>query len=155
MELDRLDREILNRIQGDFPVSTDPYGDIGRPLGIGGAEALARVRSLVERGVVRKVGPFFDAKRMGYRSTLCAANVDPGRLGEIASVINAFPEVTHNYLREGSPNLWFTVIAPTDGAIEEIISDISERASIGPIHNLPARKMFKVKVDLKVEEKGG
>ncbi|MDP2689669.1 MAG: Lrp/AsnC family transcriptional regulator [Deltaproteobacteria bacterium] len=155
MELDRLDREILNRIQGDFPVSTDPYGDIGRPLGLSGAEALACVRSLVERGVVRKVGPFFDAKRMGYRSTLCAVNVDPGKIGEIAAVINAFPEVTHNYLREGSPNLWFTVIAPTDGAIGEIISDISERASIGPIRNLPARKMFKVKVDLKVEEKGG
>lgn len=151
-ELDSIDKAILNRIQGEFPISADPYGDIGREAGISGEEAHERVLSLIERKIVRKVGPFFDAKKMGYRSTLCAVDVPADKLEETASVINGFAEVTHNYLREGRPNVWFTVIAESGDAIEKILSDISERAGVGPIRNLPAEKMYKVKVDLKIKD---
>lgn len=148
--MDAIDREILNRIQGDFPVSADPYGDIGKGVGISGAEALARVRKLKDEGVIRKVGPFFDAKKMGHRSTLCAVDVPEEKIEETAEVISSYVEVTHNYLREGHPNIWFTVIAENEGEIERILSEISGKASVGPIHNLPARRMFKIKVDLKL-----
>lgn len=151
MELDDLDRRILNRIQGDFPISADPYGEIGESAGCSGAEALARVTSLVQKGVIRKVGPFFDAKKMGYGSTLCAVNVPADKMDEAVGVINSYPHVTHNYLRGGEPNVWFTVIAESREAIKNILAEISSRASVGPIHNLPAKKMFKIKVDLKVE----
>lgn len=152
MELDKYDKAILNRIQGDFPVSADPYEIIGGEIGVCREEAYARVMSLIEHGIVRKVGAFFDAKKMGYRSTLCAVQVPAERLEDAASVISGFPEVTHNYLRKGDPNVWFTVIAPSKEAIEKILSEISRRASIGPIYNLPAEKMFKVKVDLKIND---
>ncbi|MBI5586933.1 MAG: Lrp/AsnC family transcriptional regulator [Deltaproteobacteria bacterium] len=150
--MDSIDKAILNRIQGDFPVSEDPYGEIGRAVGITGPDAHARVLSLIERKIVRKVGPFFDAKMMGYKSTLCAVDVPADKLKETASVINGFVEVTHNYLREGRPNVWFTVIAESDDAIRNILSEISSRAGVGPIRNLPAEKMYKVKVDLKIKD---
>jgi len=151
-ELDSIDKAILNRIQGEFPISADPYGDIGREVGISGEQARERVLSLIERKIIRKVGPFFDAKKMGYRSTLCAVDVPVDKLEETASVINGFVEITHNYLREGHPNLWFTVIAESGEAIDRILSDISHRAGVGPIRNLPAEKMYKVKVDLKIKD---
>lgn len=150
--LDGIDKDLLNRIQGDFPISADPYADIGRELGISGDEALSRVRKLIEAGVLRKVGPFFDARKMGYTSTLCAMDVPEEKFDSVASIVSAYPQVTHNYLRAGHPNLWFTVIAESKERIEEILSDISRRSSISPIHNLNAKKMFKVKVDLKVGE---
>lgn len=150
--LDSIDKAILNRIQGEFPISADPYGDIGREVGISGQQARERVLSLIERKIIRKVGPFFDAKKMGYRSTLCAVDVPVDKIEETASVINGFVEVTHNYLREGHPNIWFTVIAESGEAIERILSDISERAGVGPVRNLPAEKMYKVKVDLKIKD---
>lgn len=149
---DTIDNALLNRIQGDFPVSADPYADIGRELGISAEEALSRVRSLVSSGVVRKVGPFFDARKMDYTSTLCSVNIPVERLEKVASIINSYPEVTHNYLRAGEPNVWFTVIAESKDEIDRIIGEISERGSVGPVNNLPAKKMFKVKVDLKVGE---
>lgn len=152
LELDAVDKAILNRIQGEFPISEDPYGDIGREAGVSGQEARERVLRLIENKVIRKVGPFFDAKKMGYRSTLCAVDVPPEKLEETASVINGFVEVTHNYLREGHPNVWFTVIAESVEAIERILSEISRRAGVGPIRNLPAEKMYKVKVDLKIKD---
>src|SRR3990172_10216793 len=95
--LDSIDKDLLNRIQGDFPISVDPYGDIGRSLGISGEEALGRVRRLIETGVLRKVGPFFDARKMGYTSTLCAMDVPEDRLDIVASIVNSYPHVTHNY----------------------------------------------------------
>lgn len=148
--IDGLDALILNRIQGDFPVSEDPYADIGLALGVSGQEVLLRVRGLVERGVVRKVGPFFDARKMSYVSTLCALDVPVERIDEVAAVISAYPEVTHNYLRAGMPNLWFTVIGESKAAIQKIIGEIEEKGGVGPVADLPAKKMFKVKVDLKV-----
>lgn len=150
--IDGLDALILNRMQGDFPISEDPYDDIGRVLGVSGQEVLQRVRSLVERGVVRKVGPFFDARKLKYVSTLCALDVPEGKLEEVASFISAYPEVTHNYLRSGRPNLWFTLVAESRELIAKIIGEIEEKGAAGPVQNLPARKMFKVKVDLKVGE---
>lgn len=150
MELDRTDKDILNRIQGEFPISSDPYGEIGAAIGISGPEVLERVKRLLENGVIRKVGPFFDAKKMGYRSTLCAVHIPEGRLEPAASVINSYPQVTHNYLREGTPNVWFTVIAESHEAIARILDEIKNKGEVGPIRNLPALRMFKVKVDLKI-----
>lgn len=150
--LDSIDKAILNRIQGDFPISPDPYGEIGRGVGITADEAYSRVMGLIKRRVVRKVGPFFDAKKMGYRSTLCALDCPEEKLPLAASVINGFVEVTHNYLREGHPNLWFTVIAESEEAIERILFDITRRTGVGPVRNLPAEKMYKVKVDLKIKD---
>lgn len=151
-QLDSVDKDILNRIQGEFPISADPYGDIGRAVGISAEEALRRVTAMVGSGVVRKVGPFFDARKMDYTSTLCALDVPEERLEEVASVISSYREVTHNYLREGRPNVWFTLIAPSKEDIARITGEITKRTGVGPVRNLPAAKMFKVKVDLKVSE---
>lgn len=151
-ECDETDRKILNRIQGDFPISENPYDEIGREAGISPDEALERVKSLLHRKIIRKVGPFFDARKMGYRSTLCAVNVPSERLEQAASLINGFVEVTHNYLRQGNPNIWFTVIAESQEAIDSILKEIAGRTGVGPIHNLPAEKMFKVEVDLKITD---
>lgn len=148
--MDHIDREILNIIQSDFPISPEPYSEIGHKVGISGEEALNRVRRLVREGVIRKVGPFFDASKMGHKSTLCSVQVPDEKVSLLADIIAGYPEITHNYLREGIPNLWFTVIAPTEQRISEILLDISDKGGVGPIYNLPAKRMFKVKVDLKV-----
>lgn len=148
--MDHIDKTILNIIQSDFPVCAAPYDEIGERVGVSGKEALERVRTLVNDGVVRKVGPFFDASKMGHKSTLCAVQVSDEKVSVVAGIIAGYPEITHNYLREGNPNLWFTVIASNEERINEILIDISSRGEVGPIFNLPARKMFKVKVDLNV-----
>ncbi len=150
--MDSKDKEILNIIQGNFPVSLDPYGDVGREVGISGEEVLRRVKSLKDKKIIRKVGPFFDARKMDHRSTLCAVDVPEARIDEVADIISGYAEVTHNYLREGHPNVWFTVIAENEQGIERILAEISEKGGVGPIHNLPARRMFKIKVDLKLQQ---
>ena len=79
-------------------------------------------------------------------------DVPEDRIDEVADMISSYSEVTHNYLREGHPNIWFTLIAESDEAIRDILEEMSQKSGIQPIHNLPARKMFKIKVDLKLEK---
>lgn len=148
--MDIIDKGILDIIQSEFPISSDPYAVIGAGVGISDKEALIRVKSLLKDGVIRKIGPFFDAVKMGHKSTLCAVQVPDEKIAQIADIIATYPEITHNYLREGMPNLWFTVIAPSEGRITEVLTEISKKGGIGPIQSLPASKMFKVKVDLRM-----
>ena len=150
--MDSVDKAILNEIQGEIPLSEDPYGDVGSKVGITADEVLTRVKKLKSEGIIRKIGPFFDAKKMGHKSTLCAVDVPEEKLQKTADLISSYIEVTHNYLREGSPNVWFTLIAENEEAIERILNEISEKAGVGPMRNLPARRMFKIKVDLKLKE---
>ncbi|MCC6502032.1 MAG: Lrp/AsnC family transcriptional regulator [Deltaproteobacteria bacterium] len=144
-----LEALVLSRILGDFPIAEDPYSEIGRPLGISAAEVLSIVRGLVERGVVRKVGPFFNPWKMGHVSTLCALDVPGEAVKEAASLINSYPEVTRNCLRDGSPNLWFTVMAESKTAMGKVIAEIETKAMRGPVRAIPAIMMFRVKAGVK------
>lgn len=145
--MDTLDKELLNIIQTDFPLDPRPYRVLGERLRISEAEALARVRSLSDSGVIRRLGPSFDSRRLGYVSTLAAMRVGPERLEEVAAVVGSYPQVTHNYGREHEYNLWFTLVCPSREEIERIAGEITERTGIEDLHLLPARRMFKIKVD--------
>jgi DNA-binding Lrp family transcriptional regulator len=63
--------------------------------------------------------------------------------------VNAFPEVTHNYVREGEPNCWFTLIAPDVERTREIIREIEERLDV-TVLDLPATRTFKIKVSFEL-----
>ena len=109
-------------------------------------EVIARMQSLIDRGIIRDPSPVFDLHKLGYCSTLAALNVPRARLDEVAEIVNARPEVTHNYLREGEPNLWFTVIAASEAERDAILGDIERRAACGPVRAYPATRTFRVRV---------
>ncbi|MDD2421921.1 MAG: Lrp/AsnC family transcriptional regulator, partial [Heliobacteriaceae bacterium] len=107
------------------------------------------VQKLKERGIIRRIGGVFDSRRLGYRATLCALKVPPDRVDAVAAIVNGYPGVTHNYLREHEYNMWFTLIAPTAAKMAAIIAEIKARTGC-ELQNLPASRVFKIKVDLPV-----
>ncbi len=64
--------------------------------------------------------------------------------------VNQYPGVTHNYLRDHEYNVWFTFIAPSMGYIRNALEEISRATGVTEIRNLPAVKMFKIRVDFEV-----
>lgn len=145
--MDYLDRQLLNIIQVDFPIESRPYRILGERLGISESEALERVRRLFETGIIRKIGPSFDTRRLGHVSTLVAARVPEQRLDEVAHVISSYPQVTHNYGRDSEYNLWFTLVCQDANEMNGILESIKSRTGISEMHMLPAERMFKVKVE--------
>ena len=145
--MDELDNRLLNIIQTDFPISSYPYRALGERLGIGEAEALERVRALVESGIIRRIGPSFDSRKLGHVSTLVAAKVPAERLEEVAEIVSSYPQVTHNYGRSFEYNLWFTLICRDAAEIERVVTEIKARTGISDMHVLPAEQVFKLRVD--------
>ena len=143
--MDDIDKAILNRIQSDFPIASRPYLTIADELKLTEAEVLDRISRLKQAGIIRRIGGNFVPAKLGYVSTLCAAKVPEDKIERFADVVNRFPGVTHNYLRENSFNVWFTFIAPSMEEIEQNLKDIEQETGITEILNLPATRVFKIK----------
>ena len=150
MELDTLDRKLLDIIQTAFPLTPRPYATLGEQLGISEEEALARVRSLRQRKFIRRLGANFQSHKLGFRSTLCAAKVPEDRLDAFVAAVNAHPGVTHNYLRAHAYNVWFTMIGPSWEAVCADLDTLSRDTGIA-ILNLPAEKLYKIRVNFQME----
>ncbi|EPR35833.1 MULTISPECIES: siroheme decarboxylase subunit alpha [Desulfococcus] len=144
-EMDATDRRLLNRIQSDFPISPNPYADIGAELGIPEAEVIRRLRRLKACGIIRRIGANFFPRKLGFVSTLCAAKVPEDRHALFAETVNRYPGVTHNYTRDGDFNVWFTFIAPSMSEIERHLREIVDVTGVKEIINLPATAVYKIK----------
>ncbi len=149
--MDKLDKQILNILQQDYPLHTNPYGVMADELGISEDEVLARISQLKEQGIIRRIGAILDARNMGFYSTLCAASVPEARINEVAAIINQCEGVTHNYVRDHQLNIWFTLTAASPDQAMEILELIEERADI-KVHSMPAKKLYKIKVALEMGE---
>ncbi len=149
--MDSIDRKLLDIIQTAFPLVPRPYEELGRRLGISEEEALARVKAMKEKKIIRRLGANFQSAKLGFRSTLCGAHVPEETLDSFIAEVNALPGVTHNYLRNHEFNVWFTLIGPSWDDVCATIKDLEERTGIA-IMNLPAEKLFKIRVDFQMEE---
>jgi DNA-binding Lrp family transcriptional regulator len=143
--MDETDRQILNRIQSDFPITERPYAAIASELGLPEPEILQRVAQLKAKGIIRRIGANFVPGKLGYVSTLCAARVPEDKVDMFAETVNRYPGVTHNYLRDHPFNVWFTFIAPSMAEIEESLDRISRETGVADILNLPATRVFKIR----------
>ncbi|MBQ9406416.1 MAG: AsnC family transcriptional regulator [Desulfovibrio sp.] len=148
--LDSVDKKLLDIIQTDFPLVPRPYALLGARLSIAEEEALERVRALKARNVIRRLGANFQSSKLGMVSTLCAAKVPEDKLDAFVTAVNACPGVTHNYLREHSYNIWFTLISPSRDEERRTLDALSTQTGI-PIINLPATRLFKIRVDFRME----
>ena len=148
--MDAEDRRLLNRIQSDFPVTAQPYRTIGQELGMNEDEVIERVRRLKSAGLIRRIGGNFSPEKLGFVSTLCAAKVPAEEVDRFAEIVNRFPGVTHNYLRENSFNVWFTFIAPSMAEIEANLAAIRDATGVDAIMNLPATRVFKIRAKFDV-----
>lgn len=149
--MDDIDRKILTIISRGFPLEERPYLAIARQAGITEDEAGDRVSRLRASGVIRRIGAVIIPASLGWHSTLCAVDLPEERIEEFAALVNAYDEVTHNYVRSGHPNCWFTLIVPDASHASGIIRTI-ERELGTKVLDLPARRVFKIRVSFDLEK---
>ena len=144
--MDDLDRQVLEALQYDFPLSERPYEVLAQRLSLDTDVLWQRVERLLEQGVIRRLGASIDSRKLGFCGTLVAVRVRPDMVERAAGVIDRHPEVTHSYLRDHEFNIWFTIVAPDSSRIEKILHDVCRELSLEPsdILNLPMKRMFKL-----------
>jgi DNA-binding Lrp family transcriptional regulator len=143
--MDERDRELLAVLQEGLPLTPRPFAVIADLLDWSEEEVLERLDRLVSSGHIRKVGAVINSKRIGAVSTLAAAEVPEDRIDAVAAIINKYPGVTHNYLREGHPNMWFTLTERGPEILDANLKRIEKEIGAN-ILRMPATRMFKIGV---------
>lgn len=139
--MDATDRQIINALQGGFPVCERPYAEVAARLGLGEDELIARLDTLLAQGTLTRFGPMYHAERLGGALTLAAMKIPPAEFDRVAEIVNGFPEVAHNYARDHEFNMWFVLATETPERISEVIAEI-ERATGCPVHDMPKIEEF-------------
>jgi DNA-binding Lrp family transcriptional regulator len=139
--LDSVDRAIVNSLQNGIPICERPFAAAAATLGLPEDELIGRLRRLLEDGVLTRFGPLFNAERLGGGLTLAAMEVPPEEFDRVAAIVNARPEVAHNYARDHRLNMWFVVAAERAADVATVLADI-ERASGLPVYDLPKLDEF-------------
>jgi siroheme decarboxylase len=148
--LDDFDKQLLNAMQGAFPIVPRPYAAVADALGVEEDIVLARVRQLIDERIIRQVTPIFDTRAFGYGSMLVAAKVDPEHPWGPAKIVNSHPGVSHNYLRNHEFNMWFTIAVEEDSklGLQGTLDVLQELTGAESIRQLPTLKLFKIRMDL-------
>lgn len=125
--MDDIDKRLLNDFQQDIPLTTRPFAKMAENLGVSEDEVINKLQELTDDGTVSRVGPVFAPGKIGA-SSLVAMAVPDGRLQDVAEMVNAYPEVNHNYEREHHYNLWFVLTAANEERLQVILDDIENRS---------------------------
>ncbi|HEU5283195.1 MAG TPA: AsnC family transcriptional regulator [Burkholderiales bacterium] len=139
--LDAVDRAILNRLQRGFPVCERPYLEAAAELGLEEEALIARLQRLLQDGVLTRFGPMFQLERAGGAFVLAAMQVPEHDLERVVDIVNALPEVAHNYLREHRFNLWFVLATAAHGDIDRAVSRIEDDSGY-PVYAMPKLREY-------------
>lgn len=145
--MDELDRRIVDHLQGGFPLCKRPFAAAAAQLGTDEATLLERLRGLLQSGTLSRFGPMYDAERLGGAFTLCALSVSANDFERVASLVNAHPEVAHNYERGHLYNMWFVLAARSPAAIAAAIAAIEAETGY-PVLDLPRIEEYFVELRL-------
>ncbi len=127
---DEIDRRILNRLQEGFPITPHPFADVAAELGLEEGDLITRLARLKETRVITRFGPFYDAAAMGGAFCLCAMQVPEDNFDRVADLVNAHPEVAHNYERDHALNMWFVLATETGAGIGEVAKRIEAETGL-------------------------
>ena len=139
--LDQTDRRVLNALQDRLPISHSPFAEVAGPLGLTEGDLIARIARLREIGAITRFGPFFDAAAMGGAFCLCAIAVPEARIDEVMTLVNAHPEVAHNYERQHHLNMWFVLACEKPDGIARVAKRIEAETGLH-VHLFPKLKEF-------------
>jgi DNA-binding Lrp family transcriptional regulator len=122
--MDELDRVLVNRLQDGIEVCERPFARFAAELGISEPEVCGRLQRLLDEQLLTRFGPMIDAAALGGAFTLAAMSVPPNDFERVAGIVNARPEVAHNYRREHAYNMWFVVATERPEGIRTVLAGI-------------------------------
>ena len=142
MELNNVEKQLVNGWQRGFPLTPQPYAEIGEKLGLGEDQVIDMLASLKERGLLTRVGAVVRPNTVGV-SSLVAMAVEPDDLERAAQIVSSEAQVNHNYERENKLNLWFVVTAADGEELDAVLSRIEENTGYQTV-KLPLEKAYHI-----------
>ena len=151
-----LSQKLLAIIQDGFPLVERPYLRLAEMLNVSEQKVFDEVEKMRVSGVIRRIGGVYDSKKLGFISRLCAGKVPASSfdfsaehhaqtpMEKFAAVVMSEPAITHNYIRSHEYNVWFTVIAENESAIQAVVDRVCSETDLYDVHVLIATKKYKI-----------
>ncbi|MBF0209628.1 MAG: Lrp/AsnC family transcriptional regulator [Desulfamplus sp.] len=133
--LTTLEKKIIASLQGNIPVTSHPFLELAQNIGVSEQEYLNVVKSLSERGIIRRFGATLKHQNSGFKANAMVAwRVDEDRVQDVGRIMASFDEVTHCYRRNPAPtwqyNLYTMVHGPDEDACRAIATRLSKAAKV-------------------------
>ncbi|MDM8567259.1 AsnC family transcriptional regulator [Candidatus Halobeggiatoa sp. HSG11] len=139
--MDSIDRNIINNLQGNFPICEHPYAKVAEQLNITEKDLIQRIDKLLEQGILSRFGPMYHAERLGGGLTLAAMQVPEIDFETVTKQVNTFPEVAHNYARNHKLNMWFVIATEKPEQINIVIAEIEKQTGLH-VYNMPKQTEY-------------
>jgi len=145
--LDSINRRIVNELQDGLPLRERPFAPLAADLEITEQAVVDRIGKLLADGYLSRFGPLYNADRLGGALCLCALGAPPETFDETAALVNAHPEVAHNYERDHALNMWFVLATESPERISEVVEKIESETGC-EVYRFPKLEEFFVGLKL-------
>ena len=124
------DRKVINELQQDLPLVSQPFTSMSSRLGMGTDNFLSRCQSLIQRGIIRRFGAAINHRKAGFKANAMTCWVAPQeKVDTVGGVLAQLKEVSHCYERKTNP-LWpYNLFAMIHGHIKEACQEIVAKVS--------------------------
>ena len=100
MALTDFDRALIAATQGGLPLVARPYEAVGAMLGVSGEQVRQRLSSMLESGLIRRIGAVPNRYRLGYTANgMSVWDVEDDQVQALGQRIAKLPGVSHCYRR--------------------------------------------------------
>ncbi|MDH7555109.1 MAG: hypothetical protein QHH74_15815 [Spirochaetota bacterium] len=137
-------KQLLKTVQIQVPLVSRPFSAIAFNLHSTEDEVIETLASLKQQGILRSIAGIFNAKKLSYQSNLVAFVVPHNNIEEAVRVINPLPGVSHNYLRDGDYNIWFTLALPQEENFSDYVEELAKQAGALRYNIFKATTMVKL-----------
>jgi len=98
--LDDTDRKIIQATQSGLPLVSRPYADIAERLGVSSDEVIARMSTMQQLGIIRRIAAVPNHYALGYKGNgMTVWNVPDERISELGQLVGGLSFVSHCYHR--------------------------------------------------------
>lgn len=149
MDKDEIDQTILRITQERIPLVKEPFGKIAKGIGISHAEVITRIKRLINKGVIKRLGISVNQRKVGIvANAVVAWKVPQEQVESVGNMLSAYKEITHCYERITIPGKWehnlFTVLHGYNRkSVEETAKRLSEAVGITEYLVMFSNEQFK------------
>ncbi len=131
MELSHTDLRLIAAIQDGLPLVSRPYAEIGQAIGLDETSVIARLRRLIEIGVIHRFGVIVRHRELGYRANAMVVwDVEDERVTEIGRRLAKLPFVTLCYRRPRKLPDWpYNLFCMIHGRDRDVVSRWADEAT--------------------------
>ena len=124
---DEIDKLLIREVQGNMPLSLDPYGDIAKKIGCSRKEVIKRLKNYSEKLIMKRMVAILYHRDSGYpENGMFAAVIPEQSLNDAGYKLSAEPNVTHCYERKSYNNWPYNLYAMIHGRTRNQVEDIVE-----------------------------